>query len=108
VLDPLDGIDRLLDLLGDLALHGFRGGARVDGVHEHDRELDVRELVDVELTVGSEAEDGQGHHHHGGEDRLLDREVAEEHGPTEAKGRGCRSRRSGSRPGRRCRAPWRD
>src|SRR5262249_43543971 len=79
VLDALDGVDRLLDLLRDLALDRLRGGARVDGGHGHDGELDVGEHVDLELPVRREPQHGQGRHHHGGEDGLLDGEVAQEH-----------------------------
>ena len=65
--------------LRDLALDRLGRGARVDGGDGHDGELDVGELVDLELAVGRDAQHGQGHHHHGGEDGLLDREVAQEH-----------------------------
>src|SRR6185295_2286013 len=80
VFDALDGVDRFLDALRHLALDRLRRGALVHGGDGDDGELDVGEHVDLELPVGRDPQDGQGHHHHGGEDGLLDGEVAQEHG----------------------------
>ena len=48
-VDAADGVDRFLDLVGDLAFDLLRRGAGQAGGHEDRREVDVGELIDPEL-----------------------------------------------------------
>ena len=50
VLSAGDGVDRFLDLAADLALDRLGRGAGIIGGDDHDREVDVGELVDAELA----------------------------------------------------------
>ena len=79
VTHAFDGVDRFLDLARHVAFHGLRRRARVARGDGDDRELDFGELVDVELLVRADAEDGERRHHHRREHRLFDGEVAQEH-----------------------------
>ena len=64
----------------DLALHHVRRRARVRDADEHDRLVDVRELVSVEPGKRREPEHDQGDHRDDRDDRPLDGEVGNEHG----------------------------
>ena len=75
LLDPLHGVQRFLDRLGDLAHHHFRRGAGVRRLRDDDRVGDVGVLVDRQALVADDAEHDERHHHHGGEDGPLDRDV---------------------------------
>ena len=79
LLDSLNGVERLLHRLGDLAHHhvGRRTGIRRRDAD--DRIGDVRVLVDGQPLVADEAEDDERHHEHGGEHRSLDGNVREKH-----------------------------
>ena len=65
-------VERLLQRLGDVSLDGLRVGAREDGRHRHDGELDLGHLVDADARVGHEAEDDEHQGEHPGEDRARD------------------------------------
>ena len=72
-----DGVDGLLDGLGDLALDLLRGGAgqaRGDG---DGGEIDLGEDVYPELREGGQAEHHQRGHEHGREDRPPDEDLQE-------------------------------
>ena len=80
VAHAFDGVDRLFDELRHVALDRLRRRARVAGRHGDDRELDVGKQVDLQRLIRREAEHGQRRHHHRGEHRLLDGEIAQKHG----------------------------
>jgi hypothetical protein len=77
-----DGVDRLLEHLGDAGLHLLHAGAFQRGRDGDDREVDVREEVDPEGSVGEEAEHDGGGDEHRRQDRTADEDVREAHGPT--------------------------
>ena len=56
VADAGDGVQRLLDALGDLAFDGLGRRPGVEGLDRQNGDLDVRKLVDGELPVREEAE----------------------------------------------------
>ena len=74
LVDAADGVDRLLDLVGDLGLDLLRRGAGLDGRDDDRREVDLREAIDAELREGERADDGQRQDEHGREDRPFDAE----------------------------------
>src|SRR5687767_8978074 len=76
----MDGVDRLLDGLGDLALDDLGRRARVRRLDADDGARDVGVLVDGQPLVGDGAQDDERHHEHGGEDGAPDGDVGEDHG----------------------------
>ena len=59
--------------------HLRRRGAGVGDGDEDDRVREVRELVDVEIEQGEDAEDDQRQHRHDGDDGALDGEIGDGH-----------------------------
>src|SRR5213592_1583286 len=79
LVDAVDGVDRLLDHLGDAGLHLLDAGALQRGGDGDDREVDVGEEVEAEAPVGEEAEHDQRRDQHGREHRAPDEDVGEAH-----------------------------
>ena len=77
VWTPADSASAKLPVMVWIYGGGLSGGVGGDDDH---REVDVGELVDAELAIGEQAADQQGHHHHGGEDRIVDGDLGEFHG----------------------------
>jgi len=75
LLETLNRIQRLLDRPRDVAFHHLRGCARVAGLRDDDRIGDVGILIDRQPLVGNNSEHDERGHHHGREDRALDRDV---------------------------------
>ena len=48
----LGTVDLLFERRGNGFGHDFGAGARIDGLHRHDRDVDVRELVDGKPAAG--------------------------------------------------------
>ena len=80
VLHPTDRRDLLLDRVEDLLLYPFRRRAGIRDPHRHHRRGDVGKLVGLELEQREQAEHHQRHHGDDGDERLLDREIGDEHG----------------------------
>jgi hypothetical protein len=97
-LHAVDGVDHLLDRLGDVVLDAFGRGARVVHLDEDERDGDVGHALDPQRVVREEAEHAQEHHHHGGEDGLADAGARDPHGRLPF--RFSPSRRAWSRPPR--------
>ena len=70
-----DGVDGVLDFLGDFGLDFFRGRAGVGDRHEHSGDIDFGKEVDAEAEVGEDADHHEGEDEHGGEDRAADAEL---------------------------------
>ena len=79
LLDSLNGVERLLDRLGDVAHHHLGRGSRIRRLRDDDGVGDVGILVDRQALVADDAEHDERHHHHGGEHGALDRDVGEDH-----------------------------
>ena len=79
LVDALDGVDRLLDRLGDAALHLLDAGAAQRGGDGDDREVDVGEEIDPELPVREQPEHDQEADEHGRDDRAADAEIDDLH-----------------------------
>jgi hypothetical protein len=79
LVDARDGVDRLLERLGDggLDLLGARPAQRRRD--RDDRQVDVGEKVHAQAAVGEHPQDHQGRDHHGREDRTGDADVGELH-----------------------------
>jgi hypothetical protein len=69
LVDALDGVDRPFDLVADVGLHLFGGGALERCRHEHERQIDVRKLVESEPRVADAAEHEQNQHQDAGKYR---------------------------------------
>ena len=79
LVEAADGVDDLLDLLGDLALDLLgrgAGQARGDG---DGRQVHLGEDVHAELDEGGQPEHDQGGDEHGREDRPADEDLEEAH-----------------------------
>ena len=76
-VDGADGVDRFLDLVGDLGLDLLGRGPGQAGGHDDGRDVDVREAVDAEPEEGEQADDRQRQHQHPGEDRAPDTQRSE-------------------------------
>jgi hypothetical protein len=77
---PGDGVDVLLEDVGDVLLHHLRARALEGGHHRHHREVHGRELIDAEPRVAEHAEDDQRGDQHPGEDGPPDEKVEAAHG----------------------------
>ena len=77
LLDPLDGVDRLLDLLRDLGLGLLGRGAGQGRAHRDRRQVDRGEAVDPQPAVAGGAHDDQGEDDHGREHRPADTDLGE-------------------------------
>ena len=77
LLDPLDRVDLLLELLRDLGLHLFGGGAGQLDAHVDRGQVDGREAIDAEPEPAGRAHDDEGHDQHGREHRTLDADFGE-------------------------------
>jgi hypothetical protein len=77
LLDAGDGVDRPLDLVGDLGLDLFRRRAALDRRHRHRREVDPREPVDAEAEVPEDPHDDEREDEDRREDRSLERDLGE-------------------------------
>ncbi len=102
-VDAFDGVDDLLDRLGDAALDLLDARALERGRDGDGREVDVREEVETEALEREPAEHDERHDEHGREDGAADAEVGEGHGgPSAAIGRAWRRDCDGRRdPARR-------
>jgi hypothetical protein len=69
----------VIEAIEDLLRHAVGGRARIRNADGDDRRSDVGELVGFELEQREQAEHGQRQHRHGGDERLLDREIRDEH-----------------------------
>mmetsp|Transcript_6442 Transcript_6442/g.26470 ORF Transcript_6442/g.26470 Transcript_6442/m.26470 type:complete len:511 (+) Transcript_6442:729-2261(+) len=78
-LDAGDGVQRLFKRLRDLTLDRLGRGAGVAHIDAGAGEGDVGHLLDAQPGVGKQAQHAQGHHHHGREDRVLDRNAGHPH-----------------------------
>ncbi len=78
-LDALDGRELLFEHVGDLGLDHLGAGAAVDRGDRDDRRVDVRVLAHRQEREREQAEQQQRQAHHRGEDRPLDRDLAELH-----------------------------
>jgi len=67
-----DGVELLLDLVGDLRLDLLRRRSREHRAHHHDREVDVGEAVDAEAAQARDADHHQREDEHPGEHRAPD------------------------------------
>ena len=79
-VDAADARDRLLDRIDDLALDDVGRRARVGHRDDHDRRVDLRVLVGVELRERHDAEDDDHQHRDDGENRLGDGGIGDIHG----------------------------
>ena len=70
-----DGVDVLLDDVGDVLLHDLGAGALLRRPDLHNGKFHVRKLIDAETVVAEHPEDDERQHHHPGEDRAPDRDV---------------------------------
>src|SRR5258706_3571143 len=93
LLDALNGVERLLDRLRDVAHHHFGRRARIRDLNDDDRIRDVRIFVDRQTLVAHDAEYHERHHHHGGEHGSFDGDVRKEHGLPSVQCAGRSSRR---------------
>src|SRR6185503_21092516 len=75
-----DGVELLLEDVGDVLLHALGIGALERGDHREHGQVHARELVHAEALVAEHAEHDQRERHHPGEDGTLDRDVGERHG----------------------------
>ena len=69
LVDAADGVDRLLDPLGDLGLDLLGAGAGKLDLDVDDRLIGLRHQVEAEILVRERAEHDQRRRHHDGEDR---------------------------------------
>jgi hypothetical protein len=72
IVDPADGVDRLLDLVGDFRFNLLRRGAGLDRRHRDRREVDLGKAVDAKLRERKNADDGQRQNQDAGEDGTFD------------------------------------
>jgi hypothetical protein len=79
-LDAAERLERLLDRVGDLGLHGLRVGARVDHGGRDDGEVDAREQLDADARQAVEAEHHERGDHHRREHGPADRDLCDLHG----------------------------
>ena len=75
--DALHGVDHLLDLARDLALHLLGGGAAELGADAHGGQVHGGEAVHAEAGVGGGADHDEGEHEHGREHRPADADLGE-------------------------------
>ena len=79
-VDTGNRVDRFFDFFTDFALDNFRRCARVFGGHDHDRQVDIWELVYLERLKRKQAQHHQGEHDHGGKHRIAQTDLGEPHG----------------------------
>ena len=77
---PGDGVQVLLEDVGDVLLHALGARALEVRDHHHHRKFHRREVIDAEALEAERARDHDREHHHPGQDRALDRDVGERHG----------------------------
>src|SRR4030095_3544125 len=75
-----DGVELLLEYVGDVLFHALGIGALERRDHREHGQVHVRELIHAQALVAEHAEHDQGEHHHPGEDGPPDRDVGERHG----------------------------
>ena len=80
-LDSLHRRHRVLDDVGDVALHHLRRRPFQRHADVHDGKVDVGHLADAEAHEPESPEDDQGGHEHPGENRIPDGEIREGHFP---------------------------
>ncbi len=88
LVDPLNGVDDLLQGLGDARFHFLRGRPSQRRGHGNDGQFDIGKLVDANIAEGKPAQHHQEQVDHGGEDRSPDAKV----GNAQAFGLGGRGR----------------
>ena len=79
-LDAGDGVDLLLDALGDLGLHHLGAGPAIDGGDGHDGRVHVGQLAHRQAQVADHAEQHDQQVQHDREDRPADAKLGERHG----------------------------
>jgi hypothetical protein len=79
LVDPGDGVDRLLDRLGDRRLHLLDAGPLEGGGDDDDGHVHVREQLDAEARVRREPEHHRPEDEHGGEHGAADADVPNRH-----------------------------
>ena len=72
LVDAADGVDRFLDLVGDLGLDFLRRRARQPGGDDDGREVDLGEAVEAEARERERADDRQREDDDAREDGTLD------------------------------------
>ena len=72
-VDAADGVDGLLDLVGDLGFDLLRRRAGQARRHRDRRDVDVGKAIDAEAAEREQADDGQREDEHPGEDRAAER-----------------------------------
>ena len=77
LLDALDGVDGLLDALGDLGLHLLGGRARQGGADRDGGQIDRREAIDAQAEIAGGADHHQRQDDHRREDRPADTNLGE-------------------------------
>ena len=71
LVDAFDRIDRAFDLVADIGLDLFRRRAVEARRDEHERQVDVRELIEAEARITHEPEHHDHQHQDAGEYRAL-------------------------------------
>jgi hypothetical protein len=79
LIEATDCIQCFLDLSGHLSLNRLWGRARIARRHNNNGNIYVWKFVDPEAPVGKCTEYKQRDHHHGGEDRVVDRNAGQKH-----------------------------
>ena len=77
LVDAADGVDRFLNLVGDLALHLLRSGTGQTRRDRHGREVHLRQSVHTELTERECADDRQREDEDRGKDRTTNADLSE-------------------------------
>ena len=78
--DALDAGQRILQRLGDLALHHLGGGAGIDRAHRYHRRVDIGVFAHRQAVEGDQADQDDEQAHHGGQHRAADGNIGEDHG----------------------------
>ena len=76
LVDAVDGVDGAFDLVADIGLHLFGCGAFERGRHDHERQIDVRELIEAEPRVADASEHEQHQHQNTGKYRAFDADLS--------------------------------
>ena len=77
LVDAADGVDGLLDLVGDFRFDFARRRAGQARHHDDGGKVDLGEPIDAELEVADGADDGDEEDEHRREDRALDADFGE-------------------------------
>ncbi|OPY91594.1 MAG: hypothetical protein A4E73_01902 [Syntrophaceae bacterium PtaU1.Bin231] len=78
-LDPVDGVDGRLDLVGDVDVHDLGAGTLEFRADVDQREIDLGEEIHADVRIADDAEHDQRQHQHRGKDGAFDGGVSEPH-----------------------------